>query len=187
MKRQSYTSSRAALTLLLSALLFISVSGCTSQGPVSYSQDTPVDLVAELQTAAKALLRDGHRIHSRKPVLTTTLVNIDDLQQSSTFGRQATEVFGSEISRAGVPVIELKMRDTLFIREGTGELGLSRELRHLFQAHDAQAVLVGTYAIGGKTLYVNTRLIQTTDNLILASHNFSLPLNRDIRALLTVR
>lgn len=187
MKRRSYTRSLTALTWLLSALLLISMTGCTSHRPVSYSQDTPIDLVAELQTAAKALLRDAHRLNGRKPVLTTTLVNIDDLRQSSTFGRQTTEVFGSEISRAGVPVIELKMRDTLFIREGTGELGLSRELRHLFQAHNAQAVLVGTYAIGGNTLYVNTRLVQTTDNLILASHNFSLPLNRDIRTLLTVR
>lgn len=187
MKTRIDTSLRTLLTTLLWALLLTSVAGCTGQGPVNYSQETPVDLVAELQAAAKALLRDANRISSRKPVLTTTLVNIDDLQQASTFGRQATEVFGSEIARAGIPVIELKMRDTIFIREGTGELGLSRELRHLFQAHDAQAVLVGTYAIGGNTLYVNARLIQTADNLILASHNFSLPLNRDIRALLMVR
>lgn len=177
-------SRRSTLTVLLSTLLLLGFTGCTSHRPASYSQDTDVDLVAELRAAARVLLRDANRLNQRKPVLTTTLVNIDDLQQSSTFGRQATEIFGSQIARAGVPVIELKMRDTLFIREGTGELALSRELHHLFQAHDAQAVLVGTYAIGGRTLYVNVRLVQTADNIILASHNFSLPLNRDIRTLL---
>lgn len=166
--------------------LVVLLSGCAPSQP-AYYQDTKIDLVAHLQDASKRLLGDTLYLARDKPILTTTLVNIDNLQQSSTFGRQATEIFGSEISRAGVPVIELKLRDTIFIQEGTGELGLSRELRHLFQSHDAQAVLVGTYAVGGNTLYVNVRLIQTTDNIILRAHNFSLPLNRDLRFLLTQR
>lgn len=185
MTSKSDASIRTALTFLLSALLLISVSGCAPRAPVDYDRDIAVDLLAELQTAAQVLLQDTSRISPHRPVLTSALVNIDNLQQSSTFGRQVAEVFGSEIARTGVPVIELKTRDALFTREGTGELSLSPELRHLSQAHNAQAVLVGTYAIGGNTLYVNARLVQTIDHRIVVSHNFSLPLNRDIRALLS--
>ncbi len=177
---------RITLTFLLTLLLLISVSGCALRAPVDYDRDIAVDLLAELRAAAQLLLQDTSRISPHRPVLASALVNIDDLQQSSTFGRQAAEVFSSEIARTGVPVIELKTPDTVFIREGTGELSLSPELRHLSDAHNAQAVLVGTYAIGGNTLYVNVRLVQTLDQRIVVSHNFSLPLNRDIRALLSV-
>lgn len=87
----------------------------------------------------------------------------------------------------GVPVIEVKMRESLFIKEGTGELMLSRKLNRLVKAHDAQAVLLGTYAIGGQYVYVNVRLVRTSDNIILGSHDFSLPLNSDIKAMLPRR
>jgi len=78
-------------------------------------------------------------------------------------------------------------RENLFIKERTGELILSRKLNSLVEAHDAQAVLLGTYAIGGNYAYVNVRLVRTADNIILGSHDFSLPLNRDIKAMLPRR
>lgn len=177
-------AARTLLPLLSVALLLISVSGCVSRAPVDYGQDTPVDLLAELRAATQTLLQEPSSINLQRPILTSPLVNIDDLQLSSTFGRQATAVFGSEMARAGVPVIDVALRETVFIQESTGELGLTRELRDLSMAHNAQAVLVGTYSVGTHTVYVNIRLIQPTTRLILTSHNFSLPLNRDIRALL---
>lgn len=185
MKPQHDASTRTArpLPLLLLATLIL-ISGCVSRAPVNYDRDIPVDLLAELQVAAQILLQDPAAINTQRPVLTSAPVNIDNLQQSSTFGRQTTEVFGTEVARAGVPVIDISIRDTVFIREDTGELGLSRELRDLSMAHNAQAVLVGTYAVGAHTLYVNIRLIQPTSRLILAAHNFSLPMNRDLRTLL---
>jgi len=166
-------------------LLSLIVAGCSSNNVIV--QEPRVDLLAELQKAARELMKKTARLDQDRPVIITTLVNIDDLQQSSTFGRQVSEVFSSAIASRDIPVVELKMRETVFVREGTGELVLSRELRHLSTSHDAQAVLAGTYAVGGKNLYVNVRIIKTTDNRVLGSHNFSLPINGDIRSLLSNR
>lgn len=174
------------LLLLVMSLLF--VAGCSNKSPsASAPQDPTVDLVRELQTAANTLLNNTSALDPSKPVITTTFASIDDLQQSSTFGRQAAEIFASAMTRTGVPVLEVKMRDSLYMREGTGELLLSRELRHVTSAHNAQAVLVGTYAVGGSQVYVNVRVIRSSDNVILGTHNFSLPINRDIRSMLPRR
>ncbi|EXJ12136.1 FlgO family outer membrane protein [Nitrincola nitratireducens] len=185
MKRIGIPSLPQAAILFLVMLFAV---GCSSNRPVNAaSQDVQVDVVGELRKASKHLFAVTAPLDISQPVLTASFASIDDLQQSSTFGRQAAEVFTSELARTGVPVVEVKMRDSLFIQERTGELMLSRELRHLSSSHNAQAVLVGTYAVGGTHLYVNVRVVRTADNVILGSHNFSLPINRDIRSMLPRR
>lgn len=164
-------------------LMALLSTGCESFMPAG-GNEPRVDLVAELQKAAKTLLGNTQGLEKHKRVLVTTLVSVDNLRESSTFGRQVAEVFTSEIARTGLPVVELRMRDSIFVREGTGELMLSRELHHLYASHNAQAVLVGTYAIARDSLFVNVRLVQVSTNLILGSHSFALPINRDVRTLI---
>ena len=146
-----------------------------------------VDLISEVREASNQLISKSTGLNNRDPLLAATFADIDDLQQSSTFGRTLSEQFTSALTSKGLPVIEVKMRESLFIKERTGELILSRKLNSLVEAHDAQAVLLGTYAIGGNYVYVNVRLVRTSDNIILGSHDFSLPLNRDIKAMLPRR
>lgn len=43
---------------------------------------------------------------------------------------------------------------------------------------------VGTYAVGTEYLYINTRLIDAGTNLVIASMDYRLPMNRDVRQLL---
>lgn len=175
---------RAVILSSLFASLLI-LGGCASSKPTSASRfDVEVNLVAELNQAAKTLLQQTAGLNNTQPVITSSFVSVDNMQTSSTFGRQAAEVFATAISQAGVPVKEVKLRNSLFIQENTGELMLSRELRHLSTNHSAQAVAVGTYAVGGANLYVNVRIIRSSDSVILGSHNFSLPINRDIQRML---
>ncbi|MBV0934111.1 FlgO family outer membrane protein [Marinobacterium weihaiense] len=165
------------------AVALAGTAGCSTTKPQS-PMSVQVDLIAEIKTAATQLMGNARGLHTDSPVLAATFADIDDLQQSSTFGRTLSEQFTSALSNQNLPVIEVKMRDSLFVKERTGELILSRKLHSLVQAHDAQAVLLGTYAIGGHNVYVNVRIVRTSDNIILGSHDFSLPLNRDIKAML---
>jgi hypothetical protein len=50
--------------------------------------------------------------------------------------------------------------------------------------HNAAAVIAGTYAVGRNNVYVSARLIRAADNLIIASHDYALPLGPDTKALL---
>jgi len=123
-------------------------------------------------------------LQPEQPVLVASFVDIDNMGATSTFGRQVAEGMSGGLTRSHYPVLEVKLRNSLFIKENTGELMLSRELHHLSTEHDAQAVLVGTYARGGSYVYVNARIVRTRDSVILGSHNFRLPLNRDISQML---
>ena len=96
-----------------------------------------------------------------RPILITSFVNIDNLKASSTFGRITSEQVSSRFSQVGYSVVELKLRNSVFIKEESGEFILSRALKSLSTSHDAQAVLTGTYAEGKSVVYVTSKLINT--------------------------
>lgn len=159
--------------------------GCSNEQSRTRSRDAQVDVVSELTAARKPLF--DHLISplsKDQPIISASFANIDDLTTSSTFGRMASEVISSGMTARGYRVIEVKMRDSLFIKQHEGEFMLSRSLKNISEEHDAQAVLLGTYAIGGSNLYVNARLVRTADNVIVGSHDFMLPLNNDLQHLL---
>ena len=116
-------------------------------------------------------------------LIVTSFADIDNLKNSSTFGRIIAQQVGSGFASRGHPVIELLLRDTVYIGVKEGEFLLSRALKDLSNEHDAQGVIVGTYAIGSNNVFVTTKLIRASDSLVLASEDFVLPLGPDARKL----
>jgi hypothetical protein len=81
----------------------------------------------------------------------TSCVNIDDVRHSSTCGHMSREIVGSRFAQRGYRIIEVKMRNRLFIPHpdnsrnvSQGKFILSRELQYLYREHDIQAVIAGT-------------------------------------------
>ncbi|SFH44807.1 FlgO family outer membrane protein [Modicisalibacter xianhensis] len=173
------------LALALSGMLGLSLAGCATHDPAPLIVKTPETHMIELvEEASATLLANTRGISPDKPIIAATFVDIDDLQRSSTLGRTLSELFTSGLVQAGLTVIEVKMRNSLFIEQNTGELMLSRDVQRLSLAHDAQAVLIGTYAQAERSAYVNVRIVRARDNVILGATSIRLPLDRDIRALL---
>jgi TolB-like protein len=79
------------------------------------------------------------------------------------------------------------LRNNVYIKQRGGEFLLSRELRNISSEHNAQAVIVGTYATGRKNVFVTARLIRANDSVILASHDYSLPVDPDVAFMLRNR
>ena len=124
-------------------------------------------------------------VYTNPPILVASFVNIDNVQRSSTFGRVIAEQMASRLSQKGYKVIEMKMRsDSIFIKEQTGELMLSRELRQISQKHKAYAVIVGTYGVSKYVVYLTAKLIRTKDNVILSAYDYSLPVGPDTKIML---
>lgn len=177
MKRVAWVQAAAVIGVLL-------LTGCASDKKTRVV-DAQVDLVAVVDNASAALFKSAVKGMSKeRTILATSFVNIDDLQQSSTFGRLVGDTVASDLVRNGYNVIEVRLRNSLFMQPRLGEFMLSRELRNVGAEHNAQAVLVGTYALGGEYVYVNARLVSVMDSQVLSSHDFRLPLNRDIRKML---
>ena len=133
--------------------------------------------------AADALL-EGVQLDRRLPVLVATFVNLEELTESSRLGRLFSEQVGGRIAQRGYPVKELKLRDNLFMKQSQGALLLSRELRDISQSHQAQAVVVGTYTSSGKMIYLSIKLVVPEGNLVLAAHDYGLPIDANIKGLL---
>jgi hypothetical protein len=170
------------------------LSGCFfyTVGP-SFSQYTehkdkePIDLAAEINAAAKRLLKANPGLKAYDPMIAATFVDVDNLRSTSTFGRISAELFAAALTQSGIRMREVKLRDSLFIQPQLGELMLSRELARLRNAYAANSMLLGTYAQGDKQLYLSVRVVRTRDAAVLATTELSLPLDNDLRSLLGQR
>ena len=72
-------------------------------------------------------------------------------------GRTLSEMYASQLSSKGFNVKELKLRGSVYVKEGTGELLLSREIRDIAFNHNAALVLVGTYSAATQYTYVSMK------------------------------
>ncbi len=127
----------------------------------------------------------GQTLNKRRPIVVASLVNIDDLN-SSRLGRMLSEQLATRLTQNGYQVVELKMRDSIFVKQSQGELLLSREIKDITLTHQAQAVLVGTYAIANGRVYITVKLVGVKDNTAIAAEDYVLPMDSNVRSLLWV-
>lgn len=134
--------------------------------------------------AGDALIQQlNGRINPAQTMIIATLVNIDELSSSSTFGRLASEQISSRFSQSGYSMIEMKFRDYVYMKQDQGELLLTREIKDVAKNHNAQAVIVGTYAMSTDAVFVNLKVIQPANNVVLAVHDYAFPMDSNLRAM----
>ena len=185
----------AASSLLLSACESVPKTGVSPEPTYEQAQHNAFNAanygaVAELlkrYPAAPATASNFSNSGGNAPFIVATLVNIDQLEQSSTLGRLISEQVASRMSQLGYGVLELKVRNGVYMKRNEGEFLLSREIREVAAAHNAQGVVVGTYAEGANLLHVTLKLVDPSSSLVLAAHDYTLPLNRQVKSLLRTR
>ncbi len=117
------------------------------------------------------------------PILVTTFVDNNDLQQTSRFGRVLQEHIASRFVQLGYTVREMKLSNKLHIEKKSGETILSRDLSQLSGEQKAQAILVGTISRTNRILYISARLINPINNNILATDDHQLCMDDDTLAM----
>lgn len=171
---------------ILAALFVLLLAACSStpQAP-TWSEAIEYPFIARNYAAADALVTQvAKRLNKSQPLLVATLVSIDNLDQSSTLGRTISEHISARLTQNGFRMIEMKYRSSVYIKRNQGELMLTREVKELAQAHEAQAVIVGTYARGEHYVFINLKIIEPASNTVLAAYDYSLPLDAQIKAML---
>jgi TolB-like protein len=172
-------------------LIILGILLCSGCATTPWSQHEPkpfrsnAQLVASSHDAVSRLLAKmpaDRPLDPRQPIIVASLVNIDDLT-SSRLGRIVSEQLMTRLVESGYAVTELKLRESIYIRHKEGELMLSREIPEISRKHAAQAVLVGTYAQSINNLYLTIKLVGVVDNLVIASHDFVIPMDSEIRSL----
>lgn len=176
----------------LTALVAWAATGCASyyygDSVVGTGRGTAVDdgvpsLLQANQAGVDKLLELA-ALTPGVPVLVATLVNVDRLDESSRFGRACSEQIAGRLVQRGVPVVEVRMREQLALQPAQGELLLSRELQSVGQSHQAQAVVVGTYAASSRQAYISLKLVRAEGNMVVAAQDYAVPMTAEIRGLL---
>ncbi|MBZ0226204.1 MAG: FlgO family outer membrane protein [Comamonas sp.] len=179
---------KRALALSLVATLF--AAGCAQQSAQirpepTYKQAAEAPMLQSSRDAVHQLLA-GLDISATGPgpVLVATMVNVNDLNSAAPLGRTLSEQYANSMAMSGFDVKEIKLRGAVFIKQGAGELLLSREIKDIARQHNASMVLVGTYSPAANFTYVSLKLVRMEDSRIIRGHDYALPVDRDVRQLL---
>lgn len=119
------------------------------------------------------------------PIIVATVVDVDNLDASSTMGRMITEQVSSRLATLGYAPFELRLPGNLFVRGPSGELVLNREVTRVAQQHNAPVVVVGTFGRARYTVYVSLKAVQVSNSRILAGNDYAIPITENLRT--TVR
>ena len=160
-------------------------SSAARRGEPTYQSAAANPFIASSRAAVDELVKGLNTEElGEAPVLVATVVNVNDLTRSAPLGRTLSELYASQLSAKGYNVKELKLRGDVYVKEGTGELLLSREIKDIARNHNAALVLVGTYSAAAKYTYVSLKLVRTDASRIVRGHDYALPNNIDIQRLL---
>lgn len=177
------------LLAVLASALTLGTAGCATEAvnarkDLTYEQAAANPLIPANYAAATSLLtRMQGQLAKDQPLIVATVVNIDALDRSSTLGRLISEQVSARFTLAGHRMIEMKFRNNVYMARDQGELMLTREIRDIANSHNAQAVIVGTYAQSSDMVFVNLKVIQPETNVALAVHDYALPLDSMTRSM----
>lgn len=173
---------------IFAVLLLGSLSACgtTDVIPRPVTLEGPSITKANQAAAAALILSSVSKIKNDDPILNATIVNIDNLEKSSTLGRLISEQINGAFAQSGYKMIELKLRESVYIKRNEGELMLSREISDLAASHKVQAVIVGTYAVAYNNVYINLKMVDSRTSYVMGVHDYTLPIDQNVRELLRI-
>ncbi len=121
--------------------------------------------------------------HPEEAMLTSTFVDIDNFEQTSTFGRLLQSHAGTRIVQLGYTVKEISLRHTMKIRSGDGEKILSRDLSQINPDQPVQAVMLGTYSLNNRILYITAKLVNPVNHNIISAKSYRLCMDDNLLAM----
>jgi TolB-like protein len=162
-------------TILFLGMLLVSVFGICGCSQLNGTRLEPVlggdiDLVDLGDEVAETLIRQPVPplipYQPDQPILVATLVNNDNLNDTSSFGRSfQNNIIAGFVSR-GFAVKEIKLRRDMLVEVHKGEFMLTRDLQELAGKQRAQAVVVGTYTLANRVMYLSVRLVSPQNQAI---------------------
>lgn len=166
-------------------LFFLAASGCSNLNgtrlePVLGGEINLVDLGDKVaETLIGQVMPPLYPNQANQPILVTTLVNNDNLDDSSSFGRSFQNNIAAGFVSRGYAVKEIKLRKEMRIEVNKGEFMLTRNLQELASKQRAQAIVVGTYALANRVMYLSIRLVNPVDQAIRAVYEDKLYLDEN--------
>lgn len=181
---------RSIRVLLASSVL--GLTGCAgyyygeSYGPTWGSLvTTKIDLTASSYDAADHLLLSAPWEMSI-PIRVAALFDTEAPDKPSLFGSVVADQIATRWVQRGLRVIESGARDNSDVAAVSKPSG-PYAITAIASAPSAPVALVGHYTVGPSSVFISLRLLQADGRTLKAFHQYSVPLNDDVRALLGLR
>jgi FlgO protein len=171
--------------IILLTLLLPLLNACT---PYSQRPIKDVDLVEVSYDAVDTLLNQTSQpIPKGSLVVVSTLVNVDDLNQTSAFGRIVSDQIASAFNNAGYLIKGMELPTANFVKSEGGFLHLTKETKQTLTKLNVSALVAGVFAAGRNSAYVSLRVVDISSMNVISSTDFSVPMGPDARVLLKSR
>jgi TolB-like protein len=181
----AYPYRLAGACALALPLLLAGCSSSPAKDEGNYSTVSSNQFIEANYKAADSLLRQlNGKLLQDKPLIMATVVNIDALDRTTTLGRLVSEQLSTRLAQGGMRMVEMKLRNSVYLKRNQGELMLTREIGEVAQTHDAQAIVVGSYAETSDMVFINIKVIQPNTNFVLAGQDYVLAKEAVIRSML---
>ncbi len=164
-------------------------SGCSLRKPGGTVSVVSPDFFGFGDDLAHQLVVNRHfgQVSSGERLILTTLVNLDDLYETSGFGRALTESLSTSLFKEGFRVAEIRKASGLYIKSKSGELSLTRDARLMAEQEQAQAIVAGTYSLTPSTVIVNVRLLDAASQEVLSVASLELQRSRNVNYMLMAK
>jgi len=160
-------------------LLALLLSGCSTFAHEAVLVPTNT-YAANYRAADNLAASAGSQLDLDRPILVATVVDIDDLERSSTLGRFLSESISTRFTQNRYRMVEMKLQNSVYMKAAQGELMLTRQIREIALSHQAQAVIVGTYSLGSSAVFINIKIVRPESNIVIGAQDYSLPISMDI-------
>ncbi len=171
-----------AMTTVLLVSLLLAACG-QARAPQTLSAASP-DFFGIGDNLARQLINNRRSLNTNETLIFTTIVNLNNLDQTSKFGRALSESLATRLFKYGFHVIELRKAGAIMVKDKTGELILSRESKELGKEQKADAIVAGTYSLTPKSIIINIKLLAAGTQEVLSVAGMELNRSLNINYLL---
>jgi FlgO protein len=173
---------KATIFIPVLLLATLGLGGCAGS---RFFETRDADLIEVSSDVADELREKATRsIPKNSLILVSTLLNVNDLQETSAFGRIISDQIASAFHNSGYRIIGMEMPIDLFVMKEGGVWHLSDEIKALLKPYNAAVIVGGVYAPGKRNTYVSLRIIDLFTKNIISSTDVAVPMGPDARKLL---
>jgi hypothetical protein len=170
------------------AVALFGLGACNELGPVKPEASSSVaapsssivagDLGFLTYVAVDRMLDQGPSVTTETPLAVATIADVQDLGTTTPLGNIIADIVRNRLVQRGMTVHEIRLRSTVLIEQGQGELVLGRNRRDLVPPPNTAALVTGTYAVASDRVYVSLKIISRADAQIISGADFVVMLRR---------
>lgn len=168
-------------TIFIPALLAATLGGCGINSQYEIKDANLVEVSYEAVNELKDRLT--RTVPKNSLIIVSTLLNVDNLNKTSAFGRIVSDQIASAFHQSGYEIIGMEMPIDLFVMKEDGTLQMSDETKAMLKHYNASVLVGGVYAPGKRNTYVSLRMVNLNTRNVISSTDFSVPMGPDAKLL----